>query len=1217
MLLLFLLLTSVSASCRNGGSLGSDGCECVDGYTGNHCQVSPPTFCRHKDQFVNLNTHVIVSNEVKDRCSSSESENCHRTPWSSTLEGMDVSVHVPDSLIGAQNPHLTLGCEEFECNVHHTLHPEKYCNGLSCDFDTLCCQEHEKCSDRTCPNLLKPYIFNWTDPPYAEKGKLCEVGCSNDSDCEGSLTCAVLSINSPDAYGCMSGYRDYYDQPTYTICIADIDQGVTQVNKGGTPASLPLQECQSDCDNDSECVGDLRCFQRDFGEDVPGCQRDNSIPITSDVCFDPTKNNVMRKVSSDNPRGSKKRCEYDCDSDNHCIGMLQCHQRSSGELTPGCYGIVHDTYDICYYPPDENVPTLPKQRPRAILGLCEGDCDNNDQCAGDLVCHQRSTGDYTPGCYTKDETSSDDYCVDPEFVSQTGYIHGYVGQTKADVYSTSIEFTDASFLDTCCILDELCIASSKSCFTSDHIKDTSCVGECSDGDFNGNGQSGAHTCCHPMSWNCNSVFCPTGYLKNTKFCGDVCDDDNQITPPARSSQTVYKELTGTGVECVKTQKAASTREECANVCGEYYQMDNGQCYCTDTGPCESDTHAVTYKQRTYFERNPSHCCDLDPAYEMCDWKDCPERYDRSDGLFYSSDHTSECCVKRSDTHYCDTYNNNEEFPCPQGSGLSVVNYCGETCTEDKCCTPNNHFCANITCVNARPTGMHYCDGKCTDPMCCTPNNHFCVSITCDGTNPTGKVQCEGVCTDVLCCKQKPNCDLNHVCPNTHIIDSNYKCSEVTGVDCALSEYDGDDKCCIPKETCEEAYTRLNIEYSDRCYTSNYYDSNWNYKKLNSIVDISGFHRECCKPSCRQLMYERYKGGRGEDTCGDTDAYGTYSWNYDDSEQSNPSATVDNKDWVRKNCCENSCVKYAADNSIQCPGSMSEVYRYTSTLTYRDVTLSNAAEFQEHCCTYNCQGMYDSDSRCSEGYMRNEKHNPTEWSSWQRDRSEAITDFDSTCCVPKECHNVAFGNYVDSPGTCGSLYGASFMDSKYYTVVSHKAECCEIGDCKSAIIGGLTCDNGYFGGAVSGVTSANAASKCCTDTCANRNYDCGDKYKSANYNVGLPIEQFDNDMESICCSDKWNCGAEAGVYDCQDPGSSYCCIDPSRSCKFWSSRSGWVDYIVETINIDGETYDTTMLEYSGDYPSERSEYQLKCRCMYYFDYDDECPLMERMRIQFRL
>ena len=56
MLLLFLLLTSVSATCRNGGSLGSDGCECVDGYTGNHCQVSPPTFCRHNDQFVNLNT---------------------------------------------------------------------------------------------------------------------------------------------------------------------------------------------------------------------------------------------------------------------------------------------------------------------------------------------------------------------------------------------------------------------------------------------------------------------------------------------------------------------------------------------------------------------------------------------------------------------------------------------------------------------------------------------------------------------------------------------------------------------------------------------------------------------------------------------------------------------------------------------------------------------------------------------------------------------------------------------------------------------------------------------------------------------------------------------------------------------------------------------------------------------------------------------------------
>jgi hypothetical protein len=31
-------------------------------------------------------------------------------------------------------------------------------------------------------------------------------------------------------------------------------------------------------------------------------------------------------------------------------------------------------------------------------GLCEGDCDTNDDCEGDLVCYQRDPGDDIPGC---------------------------------------------------------------------------------------------------------------------------------------------------------------------------------------------------------------------------------------------------------------------------------------------------------------------------------------------------------------------------------------------------------------------------------------------------------------------------------------------------------------------------------------------------------------------------------------------------------------------------------------------------------------------------------------------------------------------------------------------------------------------------------------------------------------------------------------------------
>ena len=32
------------------------------------------------------------------------------------------------------------------------------------------------------------------------------------------------------------------------------------------------------------------------------------------------------------------------------------------------------------------------------LGLCEGDCDNDDDCEGDLECYQRGKNDSVPGC---------------------------------------------------------------------------------------------------------------------------------------------------------------------------------------------------------------------------------------------------------------------------------------------------------------------------------------------------------------------------------------------------------------------------------------------------------------------------------------------------------------------------------------------------------------------------------------------------------------------------------------------------------------------------------------------------------------------------------------------------------------------------------------------------------------------------------------------------
>ena len=48
-------------------------------------------------------------------------------------------------------------------------------------------------------------------------------------------------------------------------------------------------ECEGDCDDDSDCSGDLLCFQRDEGDTdpVPGCS--GSFWLDFDYCYNPTE----------------------------------------------------------------------------------------------------------------------------------------------------------------------------------------------------------------------------------------------------------------------------------------------------------------------------------------------------------------------------------------------------------------------------------------------------------------------------------------------------------------------------------------------------------------------------------------------------------------------------------------------------------------------------------------------------------------------------------------------------------------------------------------------------------------------------------------------------------------------------------------------------------------------------------------------------------------
>ena len=56
---------------------------------------------------------------------------------------------------------------------------------------------------------------------------------------------------------------------------------------------------------------------------------------------------------------------------------------------------------------DEDVPSS-----SFPLGLCEGDCDADADCAGNLECFQRNGDEEVPGCVGSGQTGWD-YCYEP------------------------------------------------------------------------------------------------------------------------------------------------------------------------------------------------------------------------------------------------------------------------------------------------------------------------------------------------------------------------------------------------------------------------------------------------------------------------------------------------------------------------------------------------------------------------------------------------------------------------------------------------------------------------------------------------------------------------------------------------------------------------------------------------------------------------------------
>eukprot|EP00980_Cylindrotheca_fusiformis_P000754 scaffold175_cov153-Cylindrotheca_fusiformis.AAC.6 len=233
----------------------------------------------------------------------------------------------------------------------------------------------------------------------------CEGDCDDDNDCEGNLICFQRDEYDP-VPNCSGGLKDR-SKTDYCIRSTDaperIPLSITQ--------TFPLGRCEGDCDDDDDCEGGLICFQRNENESVPGCLGGSKDRSKTDYCTPPLE--AIRpplEVTQTFPLG---RCEGDCDSDNDCESGLVCFQRDENESVPTCSGGSRDSSRSDYCIPPSNTPVLPLKFAHSFpLGLCEGDCDNDDDCESGLICHQRNENESVRGCSggSKD-ASKTDYCI--------------------------------------------------------------------------------------------------------------------------------------------------------------------------------------------------------------------------------------------------------------------------------------------------------------------------------------------------------------------------------------------------------------------------------------------------------------------------------------------------------------------------------------------------------------------------------------------------------------------------------------------------------------------------------------------------------------------------------------------------------------------------------------------------------------------------------------
>jgi len=169
-------------------------------------------------------------------------------------------------------------------------------------------------------------------------------------------------------------------------------------------------------DNEGTTCADVHFVYESIDGEYHG---DSDLVLSRPVVDHGNLNNKNTPCSGDDCLGE---CEGECDRDDHCQHGLVCWHRTGWDsnVPPGCSGSAHDEHHDYCYDPNRRIPVEDKGRDQPFedcgcLLECDGDCDSDADCHGNLVCWHRDGWDdlVPPGCRGDVHGRLYDYCYDP------------------------------------------------------------------------------------------------------------------------------------------------------------------------------------------------------------------------------------------------------------------------------------------------------------------------------------------------------------------------------------------------------------------------------------------------------------------------------------------------------------------------------------------------------------------------------------------------------------------------------------------------------------------------------------------------------------------------------------------------------------------------------------------------------------------------------------